>query len=321
MPSTESSRNPRRAHAPVEAMLFMLLGVFGFSIADASVKWLTSGYGSWQILFVPRVLSLPLIFYLVYRATGGMFRVRTAHLKMHVLRCVLGIVTAYTFFEGLRYLPLADCISIAFASPLFMTAFSGPLLGERIGPRRWSAVLVGFAGVLVALTARREEGAGIAGFLSSGALLILISALAYALLLITLRPLSARESAANIMFYSTILSLGVSAVPALAEWVPPDPAEWGVFALVGAGATVAQMATIRAFRLGEASLLAPIEFTALIWAILFGWLFWSEWPTGQTLIGAGIIIAANLYIAHREAVLDRKGRRLAAVPEHPSMTE
>lgn len=294
----------------------MLLGVFGFSIVDASTKWLTQGYGTWQIMVLSRIPPLILAFAVTMQATGSPFRLRTKFLKQHAFRGVLVLVTTYAFYDGLRYLPLADCISIAFAAPLFVTAMSGPLLGERVGWRRWCAVGVGFVGVIIAV---RPVG----GEVNFGAILILISACTYATLLITLRPLSAKESPHNILFYSTAISILGSFPLGFIDWVPPSAFDWGLFMVQGTASAVAQLAMIRAFRLGEASLLAPIEYTALIWGTIFGVLFWNQLPTPQVLAGAVLIIAASFYIAQREARLARhqQKRDSQTVPEHASMPE
>ncbi len=252
-----------RSAAPVQAMLFMLLAVFGFAIVDATTKWLTTGYGTWQIVAVTRLPALIVALCLTARATGSPFRLRTKFIKIHLMRSVLVIITTVTFFEALRYLPLADCIAVAFAAPLFVTAMSGPLLGEKVGWRRWSAVGVGFVGVMIAV----RPGAG---GVNIGAILVLVSALTYAMLLISLRTLSGKESPHNILFYSTAISIGVAIPMAAVEWHEPSLGDWGLFMLQGSASAMAQLAMIRAFRLGEASLLAPIEYTALIWDAVRG---------------------------------------------------
>jgi drug/metabolite transporter (DMT)-like permease len=264
------------------------------------------------------VPALFVALYLTYRNTGNPFRLKTSFFKTHALRSVLVMLTGYTFFEGLRYLPLVDAIAIAFATPLFVAALSGPLIGEKVGPRRWLAVLVGFVGVVIALIAAPQADGGFFAHLNEGAVLVLISALFYALTLITLRRISGKDSSHNILFHTSAATLVIVIPLAALDWHWPSSRDWAVMALQGTSSALAQLAMIRAFRSGEASMLAPLEYTALVWAAFFGWSLWNELPTMQTLVGAAIIIAANLYIAEREA---RHARKADIVPEHPSLPE
>ena len=311
---------PAKLMSPMGAMFFMAVGVFLFGVADASTKWLTAGYDTWQILAVGRLPALFVALYLTFRATGSPFRLKTSHFRIHALRSVLIMATGYTFFEGLRLLPLVDCIAIAFAAPLFLTALSGPLIGEEVGLRRWMAVLVGFVGVIIALIAVPQDEGNFFTHLNLGAMFVLASAILYALVLITLRSISGKDSSHNILFHTSAATL-IFVIPLAAlEWRWPSGSDWGIMILQGTSSALAQLAMIRAFRSGEASMLAPIEYTALIWALFFGWSLWSELPTMQTLIGAGIIIAANIYIAQREVHHARKGKA-AIVPENPALPE
>ena len=314
---------PATRSAPVQAFVYYTLGVLSFAVVDAATRLLRVDYdlGTWQITFLTRIVPLVVALTVTAQATGNPFRVQTKFFKMHMLRGVLVLVTTVTFFAALKYLPLTDCIVIAFAAPIFVTALSGPMLKEKVGWRRWSAVVVGFAGVAVAIdptgTWEGQTGLGIG--------LVLLSALAYALTLLTLRKLSGKEHTHNLLFYSTAFSVVVAAVPGILEWQPISWQAAGVMLIQGAASASGQIAMIRAFRFGEASMLAPIEFTALIWATLFGFWFWSDLPTVYVLVGAALIIGANLYIAHREARLARANPKLARnfppVPEHASLPE
>lgn len=287
MPTTES-------RTAIRAMLYMTLGVFGFCVLDALTKRLTEDYGTWQIIFLSRVVTTTAILLLVTRSHRSIRPLQSRFVKTHLMRSVLVIATTWTFFECLRYIDLADAVAIAFAAPLFMTALSGPLLGEKVGWRRWSAVSIGFVGVIIAVQPS-AEGIGY------GAFLALCAAATYALLQLWLRPLSGREVSHNIIFYSTLFSGLLAMFPAIAEWRWPDTTGWLIVLAQGSCSTIAQTCMIRAFRQGEASMLAPLEYTGLIWAGLFGYLFWDEIPTLQVIIGACIIIAAAIYIAQREA--------------------
>ena len=309
---------PATRSAPVQAFVYYTLGVLSFAVVDAATRLLRVDYdlGTWQITFLTRIVPLLVALTVTAQATGNPFRVQTKFFKMHMLRGVLVLVTTVTFFAALKYLPLTDCIVIAFAAPIFVTALSGPMLKEKVGWRRWSAVVVGFAGVAVAIdpTGTWEDQTGL------GIGLVLLSALAYALTLLTLRKLSGKEHTHNLLFYSTAFSVVVVAIPGILEWQPISWQAAGVMLIQGAASASGQIAMIRAFRFGEASMLAPIEFTALIWATLFGFWFWSDLPTVTVLVGAALIIGANLYIAHREARLANR-KNFPPLPQHASLPE
>ncbi|HEY4163831.1 MAG TPA: DMT family transporter [Dongiaceae bacterium] len=304
--------------ATIQAFLLYTFAVFSYAVVDAATKLLRLdyGFGTWQILLLTRLPPLLVALALTAQATGSPFRLKTAFPKWHLLRGVLVAITSFAFFDGLKYLPLADCIVLAFAAPVFVTALSGPLLGERVGWRRWSAVGVGFIGVIVAV----KPGAPI-GY---GTWLILISAAAYALTLLTLRRISGKEGTHNILFYSTAFTLVISFVPGIREWQPVGWHAAGIMLLQGLASACGQLSMTRALRLGEASMLVPIEFTALVWAVLFGYMFWNDIPVIEVLAGAALIIAANIYISHREARL-AKSRGIApsprVVPEHPGLPD
>jgi drug/metabolite transporter (DMT)-like permease len=309
---------PQRS-APVQAFVYYTLGVLGFSVVDAATRLLRVDYdlGTWQITFLTRIPPLLVALAVTARATGSPFRVQTPFFRMHMLRGFLVLITSTTFFAALKYLPLADCIVIAFAAPIFVTALSGPMLGEKVGWRRWSAVVVGFAGVVLAV----DPTGSWAGETGLGIGLVLASALAYALTLLTLRRLSGKEHTHNLLFYSTAFTIVAAAVPGILEWEPISWTAAAVMLIQGLASAGGQLAMIRAFRFGEASMLAPIEFTALIWATLFGYWFWADLPTVVVLAGAALIIGANLYIAHREAKQAKNKPAFPAVPEHASLPE
>lgn len=292
---------PAIVNTPTKPLLaFALMGtaVLCFSLVDATAKWLTAGYDAWQIAFVSRVVPIAVAMILAYRETGNAFNFYTGFPKLQILRAALTIPMIWCFFTGLSMMPLAEAITIAFTAPLFITILSRPILGEQIGRRRWSAVAIGFAGVMVAL----RPGFGGSAL---GPVLVIISAFAYALSMVLLRRFAGQEPARNIYFYSAIGAFVVGGFNSIPVWVAPDAIDWGLLLLVGVWGLFGSYAVIRAYRLGEASMLAPLEYTALIWSILFDlWLFDST-PVAAVLLGAVIIIASNVYIAHREHKLKK----------------
>jgi drug/metabolite transporter (DMT)-like permease len=288
--------SPAIVNTPIKPLLaFVLMGtaVLCFSLVDATAKWLTEGYDPWQIAFISRIVPIVVALVVAYRETGNPFNFYTRFPKVQVMRAALTIPMIWCFFTGLKLMSLAEAITIAFTAPLFITMLSRPMLGEKIGPRRWGAVAVGFVGILVAL----RPGVGGIGI---GPILVIISAFAYAVSMCLLRRFAGQEPTHNILFYSAIGAFLVGGVNSIPVWFEPDVTDWGLLLLVGVWGVFGSYAVIRAYRLGEASMLAPLEYTALIWSILFDlWLF-QHAPVPAVLFGAAIVIAANVYIAHRE---------------------
>jgi drug/metabolite transporter (DMT)-like permease len=287
---------PQLVNTPIKPLLaFVLMGtaILCFSLVDATAKWLTGGYDPWQIVFVSRLIPLLLSLFLAHRETGNAFNFYTRFPKQQILRAALSIPMVWCFFTGLKSLPLVEAITIAFVAPLFITMLSRPILGEVIGRRRWSAVAVGFLGVLVALRP------GFGG-LGTGPILIIISAFSYALSMVLLRRFSGQEPTHNIFFYGSIGSFVVAGFNSAPIWIDPDPTDWGLLLLVGLWGVLGGYAVIRAYRLGEASMLAPLEYTALIWSVIFDFVLFDLRPVLAVLVGAAIVIGSNLYIAHRE---------------------
>ena len=297
MADGESAGGTRLRSQPLRGIAYMAGAGFCLTLLDVAVKWLTTDYTPPQIAFIRYAICICLAAAIATRA-GGVGTLRTRRPLGHLLRSALNLATMLTFYYALARLPLADAISIGYAAPLFMTVLSVPLLHERVGWRRWSAVLIGFVGVIVIL---RPSGAGLDG----GSLLALLSAFLYALTLITSRQLSATESSHTILFYYSVAVLIATGAAMPWMWVTPRWADLWAFALAGIAGSVGQFLLNQAFRYGEVSLLAPIEYVTLLWATLFGFAVWGELPGPPVLVGAAIIIASTLYIAQRETRLRR----------------
>lgn len=292
---------------PLTAFALMGGAILCFCLVDATAKWMTGGYDAWQIVFVSRLIPMAVAVVLAYRETGNPFNFYTRFPREQALRAVLSVPMVWCFFIGLKSMALAEAITIAFAAPLFIIMLSRPLLQESIGPRRWAAVVIGFAGVLVAL----QPGFG--GSMT-GHVLVLISAFCYALSMVLVRRFSGREPTHNVYFYGAVGSFVVGGFMSVPVWVAPDATDWGLLLLVGFWGAIGAYAVIRAYRLGEASMLAPIEYTALIWSIVFDLILFQLAPVPAVLIGAAIVIGANLYVAHREHQLGKARTPLADRP-------
>jgi drug/metabolite transporter (DMT)-like permease len=289
---------------PTRAIAYMLAASFLIIVLDTAVKWLAKAYSPLQIGFVRYVIGVAIAAGIATRA-GGIGTLRTRRVGGHLLRSALNLTTMLSFYYALRLLPLADSIAINFAAPLFVTAFSGPMLGEHVGVRRWTAVACGFVGVLLAV---QPSPAGI----SPGATLALLSALTWALTIVTSRQISSTESSHTILFYyslAVVIVLG-AAMPAL--WIPPSPHDWLWFVVVGIAGSFGQFCYNQAFRYGEASLVAPLDYLGIVWATLFGFVVFGDIPSWLVLGGGACIIASSIYIAQREAVAARRRRGAGA---------
>jgi drug/metabolite transporter (DMT)-like permease len=288
---------------PARAIGYMLAASFLIIVLDTAVKWLAKGYSPLQIGFVRYLMGLCIAVGIATRA-GGIGTLRTRRIGGHLLRSALNLTTMLSFYYALRLLPLADSIAINFAAPLFVTALSGPMLGEHVGIRRWLAVAFGFAGVLLAVQPSP-------GGISPGAALALLSGLTWALTIVTSRQISGTESSHTILFYyslAVVVVLG-AAMPSL--WIEPSFHDWIWFIVVGISGSFGQFCYNQAFRYGEASLVAPLDYLSIVWATLFGFAIFGDIPSWLVLGGAACIVASSIYIAHREAKAARRRRQAA----------
>ena len=233
-------------------------------------------------------------------ASQPLVRVRWS---LHLLRGVLGIMMMGGFVYALRTLPLSTAYSIFFVAPLMITALSVPFLGEQVGPRRWTAIAVGLVGVLVVLRPTGE------GMLSLAGLAVLVAAFGYSVSAITVRMLARTDSTQAMMVWLLVfMALGAGALAA-PDWVPIRAGDAWLIAGIGVAGALGQYTITEAFRLGEASLIAPLEYTALVWGVLLDSTLWGVLPDAVTWIGAAIIVASGLYLLRRE--------RVHAEAEHP----
>lgn len=279
------------------AALLMLASVGLFSMMDAGLKLLAAHYPPLQVSALRGVASLAFVLPWAIWTLGperflpSMLRVRW---PLHLLRGVLGVVMMGAFVFALRTLPLSTAYTIFFVAPLLIVALSVPILGERVGPRRWAAIGVGFAGVLVVL---RPTGEGVA---SLAGLAVLVAALGYAVSAITVRVLARTDSSqATIVWLMVSLAFGAGAL-ALPGWVPLRSADLWLIVGIGLAGAMGQYAITEAFRHGEASLMAPLEYSALLWGVTLDLALWGVLPDGVTWLGAAIIVGSGLYMLHRE---------------------
>lgn len=270
---------------------------------DAAGKWLTEEYSIFQILFMRSLFSfVPIL--LLARRDGGMACLRTRRLAAVLGRGCLGVTAFSLFLAALPLMPLADAYAIAMSAPLFITALSVPLLGERVGPRRWGAVLIGFAAVIFML---QPGGGPESGIVPLAAAILLASNLFYALGMMATRALGRTESAVCMTFYGGLLFLAIGAVTAPFVWVTPSPGDFALLAAVGILAGLAQYCMTQAFRIAPPATVAPFEYSAVVWAVILGFVIWGDLPGWTVSLGAAVIVLSGLYILHRESSV--AGRR------------
>ncbi|UKE46761.1 DMT family transporter [Xanthomonas cerealis] len=277
------------------AAAWMIVAVACFALMDAAMKLLTAHYPALQVATLRGGASLPFVLLWVL-ATAGPRSIVPVRWGLHLLRGVLGIAMIGCFAWALRSLPLSTAYTIYFVAPLLVTALSVPLLGEQVGPRRWAAIGVGLIGVLVVLRP------GVGGFVSLPGLMVLLAATAYAFAAALVSLLARTETPQSlVVWFLLIMALGAGAL-AWPAWLPLRLADAGWIATLGLAGALGQVALTQAFRRGDASLIAPLEYSGLIWVIPWDWLLWRKLPDAWTWLGAAIIVASGLYLLHRERV-------------------
>ena len=276
------------------AIAYLMLGVTGGLGLDLCAKALLADYSLQQFVFLRSVVGLS-IFVLLARQFGGYQTLFTRRWPWHVLRMFLASGAMFGFFYGLARMPLVDALTLGFTAPLMVTALSVPMLGEHVGWRRWTAVLVGFIGVVIIL----RPGAG--GF-TVAAIAVLFAAFCYACLAVTARKLAGTESSYALSVYAVVGPLLISSalVSQDSAWRAPDASGWLLFFLAGSCSVIAWIGIIGGYRRASPAMLAPFEYTALVGGALAGYLIWDEVPDRWVIVGATIIIASGLFVGYRE---------------------
>ncbi|MDX1709515.1 MAG: DMT family transporter [Rhodovibrionaceae bacterium] len=284
----------------------MLGAMFFLSTMDATAKWLGASYPIVQVAFFRNFFALVPVMILVMHQ-GGLPALKPVRFGLHVLRAMLILAAIFLFFTGLRSLPLAEATAIAFAAPLFITAMSVPVLGEHVGFRRWAAVIVGFMGVLIIVRP------GAATF-QIEALLPLGAAASYGTVMLMTRLMARTETTAAIYFWSTAIPAAVAGVLLVFGWKTPAWADLPIFVLIGFLGGGATILLTFAYRYGPAAVIAPFDYSALIWATAIGWLVWRDFPDFWVCVGAMVLVASGIYIIHRETGQRRAAARTTARP-------
>lgn len=276
-------------------ILWMVGAVGVLSLMDAAMKWISPRYPPIQVAALRGAVSLPIVTVWI-ALQGGFGQLLRVRWPLHLLRGVLGVGMLTGFIYAVRALQLAEAYTIFFIAPLLVTALSVPLLGERVDAGRWAAILIGFFGVVLVWRPTAFGALSVAG------LAAIASAGAYALSAIVVRILGRTDSTLSMVWwFLALLTLGSGALAA-PGWVPVGRADWPVLAVLAVTGAGGQYALTEAFRRGEASVIAPFEYTALGWGIALDAMLWSAAPSLAMLGGAAIVIGAGLYLIRRERV-------------------
>jgi drug/metabolite transporter (DMT)-like permease len=279
-------------------IVLMCFGAICMVGLDASARLLLETYSLPQLVVLRCLFSILLI--VAFTASRyGLAALRTRRPGWHVIRSFLMAGSMFAFFHALRHIPLADVIIIAFAAPLIITSLSRPFLGEPVGPWRWTAVVIGFVGVLVVL----RPGSGL---MHPAAFIALGGSVTYACLSLTARKLRDTESTAALSVYLFGVPGLIGAVGSVGHWTAPDLAGWALFAVCGFFGGLGFVFINGAYRQAQAAVIVPFEYTGLIWAAAAGFLIWGEVPGTNTWVGAAIIIASGLFILFRETAVRRR---------------
>ena len=277
-----------------KGILFMLIGMIGMACTDASAKWLVStDYPVIQVIAVRGwFISLILITWVLL--TRQVRTLKTNRTWGHCLRLVMCFLAPLLMFRALKDMPLADVTVIVFGSTFMTTALSVPLFKEVVGIHRWSAVVIGMVGVIIAL----RPGVGV---LNPVAIFALLAGLSFAGINLTARWLRDTESTLQLVFYLMVGITLLSSAILPTVWVPVESRDWVIFAALGAFTILGYIFMTRAFMVAPTGLVAPFEYTVLIWAVALGFLIWGDIPDMFVWAGAAIIVFSGVYLLHRES--------------------
>jgi drug/metabolite transporter (DMT)-like permease len=294
------------------AAAILVFGLFAFSIQDIIIKHFSSGYSVLQIVFIRGLIAMGLLL-VMFRLMREAIALVSKRPVFMVFRGLMGFASYTCYYLAVAAMPLAEVAAITFTMPLFVTAMSALILREKVGLRRWGAVVIGFVGVLIILSPSGE-------FNGLAVVFAFLASITYACQTILTRFLGSHDHALTIAFnaififtvasgiVSLLLFSGIISVtsshPSLAffgrDWVIPQGFDMVLMLLVGLIAAVGFYCLSQAYVVSEASAIAPFEFTYILWAVVFGYLFWNEVPGTTTFIGIFVLVASNLYIWYRE---------------------
>ena len=283
--------------SPAGGIACIILGGAFLTMNDAALKWLTGGYPVGEIMTLRGIFAFLPIAFIAWRA-GGWRSLRVRHLHAQSARALFFVASAFIWVFGLMHLPLADAMAATFTGPIMITALAPLLLGEIIGWRRWTAVLIGFCGVLLMI---KPTGEG----LRLAILLPIVSVMGGVARDIITRRIAASESSVATLAFTTAASILVSLVTLPFGWTMPDAWDWLLLAASGILMGTAHFLYIEALRLAEAAVVMPFKYFNMVWAIALGFVVWGDVPDEWIIAGTMLVVVSGLYIMRREAVRRR----------------
>ena len=294
----------------VRGSIWALLSAGVAIIQISLVKILGETLHLTEIIFFRQLFILAVVLPVMVHNFPEAFK--TKYYGLHALRIIGALAAMLLGFGAVINMPLADATTIAFSKSFFVTIFAIFFLGERVGHRRWFAVGVGFVGVMIVMQPGGESASfGIYGLMALG------GAAGAAMVMVIIRKISQSDATITILAYQSIGVGVVMIVPAIWYWQTPNLYEFGLLVALGCISVLVQTFNIHAYRAGEASAIASLDYTRLIYALIIGFLLFGDWPDETVLIGAAIIISAALYTIHREA---RLGRKLTRIEENTGIS-
>ena len=289
------ARNFTIRNVLLAGILLMLAGDFMFALNDAMGKWLVASFSVGQVVLIRSIGAFIVLGPMIAnQGTAKLFQMERPILQL--LRVLATTVDTALFYAAVVYLPLADVMSFYMAGPIYVAALSHFLLGEKVGWRRWAAILVGFCGVLIIL---KPSSAAF----SQSSLFALVGSIAFAFAIILSRRLRG-TSDTTLVTWQTIGTLLVGAVMTVGAWKTPSALDFGAMLLLGIVSCSAHLMITRALKLAPASTLAPLHYSLLLWAVIFGLAFFGDVPGPRILIGSAIVVLAGLFIFHRQKVVE-----------------
>jgi drug/metabolite transporter (DMT)-like permease len=286
------------ANPTARGIAFMCLAVALFPFLNALVKVLQADYVIQQVIWV-RYLGHFALMLMIFLPFHGLGLFSTRNLKAQAARSLLLLASTTCYFLALNYLPLTTAASISFTSPFIVTALSVPLLGEKVGLRRWSAIAVGFIGALIII---RPGGASFHG----AELLVVGSATFYSLYQIMTRKLAGHDSPATTITYTAVFGVILTSLVGPFYWVTPAATaqfDWVLFAAMGVFGGLGHLFVVKAFQWAEVSAVSPFTYGQLLGAVVLGFFIFGEFPDTWTWVGSTIIVACGAYITYRETIL------------------
>jgi len=282
----------------------MVLGIFLFCCNDALGKWLLGTYPVWQMLAIRSFAAMLLLAPFIWREGSAVLAAPRPWLQ--IVRIMLSVAESIMFFIAVTHLPLADTVTFYLAAPIYVTALSALFLKEHVGWRRWSAVVAGFIGVMIALRPS-------AATLTLPALIAIAGSFCFAVFLIITRMLRGTSDVVMVGGQFAAM-LVVSGIAAPFGWIPPSALDFGLLMVLGVVAMAAFACVNRSLKLSAASVVVPYQYTMIVWAVALGWIVFGDVPDAFTLGGAAIIITAGLYILWREQIVTRREPTMEPLP-------